>query len=312
MSSCCCCRIGVGSAPVRYEFTGPRGFTPIHRIPAGGDVDGHDDIVAIVTDAISSPHMIEVHQVASSEVDRSVLYTACPLKGFVNPSGLAPMGDLNGDGICDFVFFQGANPTLLHFTSGTDGILLATHAFPTGFTPATLRTAGDVNCDGYLDAPLGVPGSEGRVRVFSGTGFALMGEFVGGPLQRLGHQVEGLGDLNGDGFSEFGAVFGSPPPFANPGGAGVYSLGGVPGGAGFFGVSLGEANASVMGVPELIDPDPMQLLSTVPFVFEASGAYSAPAPIRIPSAAGFLVRLQFFDLTPPFASSNGLEYLLLP
>jgi len=190
--------------------------------------------------------------------------------------------------------------------------------------------------------------NQGLVLVYSGFDFSLL-FFEAGDLGRaLGQNIMGLGDLNGDGFPEVGCSIADSSIAPGNGGVRVYSFGGtrsygeglgglqtlnqvwfpglgsdpaqgaivcsggVPGSLGFFGLSLQTANTSVMGVPVLIDDSPQELLLTQPFFFDGQGKYAALAPIRYPAFAGALVRSQFFALSPPFASSNGLEFLLLP
>ncbi|HGY92153.1 MAG TPA: VCBS repeat-containing protein [Planctomycetes bacterium] len=194
-----------------------------------------------------------------------------------------------------------------------------------------------------------VPTNAGHLLVFSGVDFSLLFEAHGDqPNQVVGALVMGLGDLNGDGFPEIGCSIADSSIAINNGGVRVYSFGGTrrygenlgslqtlnqtwfpavagdpaqgaivcsggaPGGLGFFGLSLETANTSVMGIPVVIDDTPAELILTQPFYFDGQGKYAALAPIRYPGLGGLLVRSQFFSLTSPFASSNGLEFLLLP
>ncbi len=193
------------------------------------------------------------------------------------------------------------------------------------------------------------PQDAGRILVFSGVDFSLLFQVAGDqPNQRVGALVMGLGDLNGDGFPEIGCTINDSSVASNNGGVRVYSFGGIrrygeglgglqtlnqiwfpgqagdpalgaivcngapPGAFGFLGVSLFPANTSVSGVPVLIDASPLQLVATSPILFDASGSYAALAPIRYPAFSGAVVFSQFFSLAPPFASSNGMEFLLLP
>ena len=272
------------------------------------------------------------------------------------------VGDLDADGFADFAVGAasfGLGKVLLY--SGQTGAPLGA---VTGLTSSDgfgryVAGCGDLNGDGvpdfaasgpwWGDPSLGADGAGyGFVRAYSGADLSVIFEVFGTSPDRLGLGLAGLGDLNGDGFSEIGASlltsssvpgiagvrvyspggvrrYGvglggaqtlvadwTPAPVGDPAMGTVACTGGVPGGAGFFGVSLGEANVSVEGVPVLIDPDPGQLFFTSPFVFDATGGFATAAPIRVPSVAGLLVRLQFFDLAAPFGSSNGLEFLLLP
>ncbi len=254
---------------------------------------------------------------------------------------VAPVGDVNGDGVGDIILGDQHFPHMGFSTQATGAVAVLSGVDGTPDFAASGPWWGDPS--------LGMDGSGfGFIRAYSGVDLSVIFEVFGTGLDRLGLGLAGMGDLNGDGFSEIGASllsFSSTPGVA---GARVYSAGGVrrygvglgglqtldadwmpapagdralgsvvctggqPGGAGLLGVSLGEADASVMGVPVLIDPNSTQLFFTSPFVFDGTGSYSASAFLRVPSAAGLLVRAQFFDLAPPFGSSNGLEFLLLP
>ncbi len=198
--------------------------------------------------------------------------------------------------------------------------------------------------------PPGAPGNanNGLMLLYSGTDFSLLFSEQGDLQNYLGRSIMGLGDLNGDGFPEIGTSIADSSIAINNGGVRVYSFGGTrwygenlgglqtlnqtwfpavagdpaqgaivcsggaPGGLGFFGLSLETANTSVMGIPVVIDDAQAELILTQPFYFDGQGKYAALAPIRYPGLGGLLVRSQFFSLTPPFASSNGLEFLLLP
>ena len=188
----------------------------------------------------------------------------------------------------------------------------------------------------------------GRIAVFSGATLNLLYQIHGAAYSSFGRSATALGDLNGDGFPEIAALrsistsnalsdrlrvysfsgvrrYGiglgglqtldadwQPGPPGNPAQGTLVVAGGVPGGAGFFAVTLNATMDELMGLPVLVDPDPQQILATAPFVFDAQGNYSVPASIHHPTAAGQLLRIQFFSLVSPYASSNGLEFLLVP
>ncbi|GJM21510.1 MAG: hypothetical protein DHS20C15_14250 [Planctomycetota bacterium] len=69
-----------------------------------------------------------------------------------------------------------------------------------------IANAGDIDADGVDDLIIGSPTHQvdrGRVELISGrTGGSLI-SFVGAPGDRMGRAVAGLGDVNGDGHSEF-------------------------------------------------------------------------------------------------------------
>ena len=259
------------------------------------------------------------------------------------------VGDLNGDGHDDFIVGAPRTSAGNVFVySGIDGSQMgvlsggaATHSFGDGVT-----RLGDVNGDGALDFAVqdDLFNTQGRVNVYSGAGLNLLHTFVGAANDWLGDHVMGLGDLNGDGFPEvgFGASWGLGSTAQRvqiysfggfrryggglgglqflhqewlPGATGDPALGtslcsgGVPGGAGFFALSLAASNLSVMGVPVVIDPG--QLTTLQPFVFDAAGQFQGPASLRHPGLGGLSIRGQFFALAPDLGSSNGLEFFLL-
>lgn len=127
-------------------------------------------------------------------------------------------GDVNGDGFADFltrglnndllVYFGGAAP----FDHEPDGRLTGAPNSRFGYS---FDSAGDVNGDGLADVLVGAPSdgtaAQGAGRAFayfgsSGTSFDTTpdGVFNGVADEALGHSVAQLGDLNGDGFDDFG------------------------------------------------------------------------------------------------------------
>ncbi len=141
---------------------------------------------------------------------------------------VAPGGDMNGDGFADFVVgapgHSGGNPSegrLYFFLGGPSG--------PTWFTQAEVNEddarlghsvayAGDVNGDGYDDVIAGAPGwggfgspfyipVQGRAYVYYGgpggpDGTSDWNRAGGDTDGEFGWSVAGLGDVNGDGYSD--------------------------------------------------------------------------------------------------------------
>ncbi|HVS18761.1 MAG TPA: VCBS repeat-containing protein, partial [Planctomycetota bacterium] len=123
--------------------------------------------------------------------------------------------DIDGDGLGDFAVGAidadtpeaGAGRVRVH--SGAGGAVLfewTGNATSDGFG-GTLASAGDVDGDGVLDVLVGAWRADvqrGRVEVRSGASGALIRQHLGnGPLDRLGHSLCGLGDLDGDGLADY-------------------------------------------------------------------------------------------------------------
>ena len=126
---------------------------------------------------------------------------------------VAGAGDVNADGKSDFVcgapmgfgaadIISGADGSLLYRVSATQGISLLGNSVGGGE---------DVNGDGTPDFIVGAPdpstfGGYGCALVYSGADGSLLYRVDGGSLgDQMGHSVALLGDLNGDGKSEFAA-----------------------------------------------------------------------------------------------------------
>ena len=136
-----------------------------------------------------------------------------PLAGGVFGRDLTRMGDVNADGVEDFVVgapneqggvvycYSGANRSLLWQASGTPG-----NSWPLG---RLIACVGDVNNDGVADLGSGRRGestaaqSAGRATIFSGTDGAILHEFYGDAAHDYcGEAISSAGDLNGDGFGD--------------------------------------------------------------------------------------------------------------
>lgn len=131
---------------------------------------------------------------------------------------LVPAGDLNGDGVHDFLIgqaafeisifrygriwaYDGATGNVLYHVTGTQsGAGLGEY----------LTMIGDVDGDGVLDFATGLQDYsgafqfEGAVEVYSGVDGAFLYSITGGmEFAGIGGNLTSLGDLNGDGKSEF-------------------------------------------------------------------------------------------------------------
>jgi len=158
-------------------------------------------------------------------------------------SSAAGAGDVNGDGKPDFIIgartatvgglisagaayvYSGATGALLHQKSGAASEQLG----------ESVAGAGDVDGDGKADflvssiwdSPGGLPGA-GSAFLYSGATGALLYRVNGsGAYDNLGCSVAGVGDLNGDGGSEFivGALLADPSGRYDAGSAYIYGSG---------------------------------------------------------------------------------------
>lgn len=138
--------------------------------------------------------------------------------GDYSDTQIAGIGDYNGDGIRDYIIGQpnnnGGNGEI-SIVDGATGAYTRTITGPiSSFAGMTVDGIGDFNNDGRADAVAGLPGSE-QVYVMFGndatSGVALTGNIT--PLSSagttsFGTTVRGIGDFNGDGYSDF--AVGSP------------------------------------------------------------------------------------------------------
>ena len=174
------------------------------------------------------------------------------------------VGDMNGDGLDDVVIasfdletpgFQGG--ARVH--SGADGALLMVLPAMTSLTHVnSVAAAGDVDADGVPDILLGNWSDDsnaqnsGRVRVVSGLNGTPIRQWLGSAAgDALGSDVEGMGDLDGDGHADVAiAASGQGRVWVYSGGTGALLFSRVGGTS--FGASLaciGDANGD--GVQDL-------------------------------------------------------------
>lgn len=186
--------------------------------------DGFPDLIVVERSGVSYR---EPKITAFSGLDGSVLYsTTGPLLwSSVGSARLARAGDVNGDGVEDFILGSAVGldagngippglpgntspPGLALVYSGADGVLL--HALvgdsPNDNFGRSVSGAGDVNGDGTADVIVGAPYADpiGTATVYSGADWSVLHSLEGILTQgnqsdNFGWSVAGLGDVNSDG-----------------------------------------------------------------------------------------------------------------
>lgn len=145
--------------------------------------------------------------------------TPAPAEPFAASTNARGAGDVNGDGFADLLSRGLNDDVLLYFGSATqpfehesDGRLTGA---PSAQFGSSMAAAGDVNGDGFADVLVGAP-ADATKGSLAGRAFAYLGGrgaafdtmpdgvFEGAANEQLGYAVAGIGDVNGDGFDDFG------------------------------------------------------------------------------------------------------------
>ncbi len=208
-------------------------------VASAGDVNGDGKNDFIVGASYADPGGISNAGSAHvySGADGSLLYQkngAAAGDGF--GFAAAGAGDVNGDGMADFIIgARGtdaggqSNAGSAYVYSGADGSLLyQKDGDYTGyFLGASVTGAGDVNGDGKDDFIIGAwqAGGMGLAYIYSGANGSLLYGKGGGGTGLFGLEVAGAGDVNGDGKADFivGSSIADPGARSEAGSAWVYS-----------------------------------------------------------------------------------------
>ncbi|MFT7619182.1 MAG: hypothetical protein ACI97A_002832, partial [Planctomycetota bacterium] len=280
-------------------------------VDGAGDVniDGYDDV--IISSHLDDNNGADSGSiVVKSGLDGSTIY-ALDGDGAGDQFGLAVAGagDLNGDGIGDFVVGshfedrRGIDSGVARTYSGADGSVIASYDGATagdelGFF---VGAAGDVNGDGFDDLVLSKPfddenGTEaGSVQVFVSPTLPVLSYSSDlADTRLLATWIPDGGDIN----SNTGTITCTRA---------------TPGGLGIFGLSFAPANILIFGFPLLVANDPINLIDSGGFGYSFAGDLVVPGVSRVsPFIAGSFVHIQFFEESPIISASNGIRLLMVP
>ncbi len=275
-----------------------------------GDVncDGFDDFIigAIYDD---NTGLDSGNARVYSGVDGSILHDINGLHAGDNFGvSVSGAGDLNGDGYADFIvggFGHFAFSGGARLFSGVDGSLIFQGFGSAANAGYGFRVAGigDIDGNGFDDFLVSSPSSPvsapfaGRVRVFAADTLPVLS--YNSP-QNSGSSLKLRWSPNG---GNANAMLGT-----------ISVSDATPGGIGLFGVSLAPADLQLpYGFPLLIANNPANLLLSGNFGFDLAGELTVLNASRQSAAlAGAQAYIQFFEVSPNIAGSNGLRMALVP
>lgn len=121
-------------------------------------------------------------------------------------SHVARVGDVNGDGFADIAASNCATGTVDLYLGSVDGLMEAASVVTGG---CEIAGAGDQDQDGSDEVLVGdsdANGGDGAIYLYQGAGLTLWKTWNGSGGEGLGAAIAGLGDVNGDGKDDFGAI----------------------------------------------------------------------------------------------------------
>lgn len=226
-------------------------------------------------------------------------------------------GDVDGDGYEDHLIGRaepnsifGTATGSLHIVSGRDGKELCatyTSTFEDAYG-AGATSIGDISGDLVPDFIVAANLDDGA-GIDTGAAYVFVTPTF--PTRRYDSPTNGGTTLDLSWTPEGGNAFtGNPYSLTGT----ITCTNGSPGGSGLFGVSLTPIDFPMsFGFPLLIANDPINLISTGQFGYDAAGELTAMGVSRQnPFLAGSNLYLQFFEFAPMIAGSNGLRMLVSP
>ena len=254
------------------------------RIRGAGDIN-NDDYVDFLVGSPGGPSGGNLR--AYSSQDLSILQTFVGAPNYLHMGwAITGLGDLNQDGYDDFAIglFESSvgseDAGEVKVISGIDGSELF-QFFGDNIDDAfggSVSSSGDVNNDGINDLIIGatINNNDGYVKVINGSTGGLLYQKNGSNNGSFGKSVDGVGDLNLDGYDDF--IIGEPDN--SPGYVRVYS--GIDGSQMYAHQGLGNGFGSVVrGIGDMNNDGYPDYLASAPGQFVRIYSGKTGSPLRI-------------------------------
>jgi FG-GAP repeat/FG-GAP-like repeat len=170
------------------------------------NADGYQDfIIGAPRNSVGAIAAGRAYVFSGRNLDTLAIFTGIPPGGHLGAS-VDGAGDVNNDGFSDVLV---ADVGKVFVYSGKDNSTLYVFELP-----GVPRNAGDVNGDGHSDILIGQSSGRGRILLYSGKDGSLYSVIRGeANNDNFGFSLDGLGDINGDGFDDY--IVGAPFNDAN-------------------------------------------------------------------------------------------------